>query len=51
MEDKQFNVRLPISIIDALKLRAAKNVRSMNGELIVILTDALKGELEGVRGG
>ena len=48
MDEQQFNVKLPVRLVEALKCRARKNVRSMTGELTVILTEALEAELKEV---
>lgn len=42
-EMDRFNVRLPAGMREAIALRAKKNGRSMNSEIIQILHDALTG--------
>ena len=43
MQDK-FNLRFPDGMRDAIALRAKKNGRSMNSEIIQILSDSLTGK-------
>lgn len=43
MQDK-FNLRFPDGMRDAIALRAKKNGRSMNSEIIQVLSDALTGK-------
>lgn len=40
--DDQFNLRMPAGMRDRLTNRAKSNMRSMNGEIVMILADALK---------
>lgn len=48
-EMKQSKFRIPPDLLEYLKLQAAKNLRSVNAELIVRLTKSMEQEQTGIR--